>query len=154
VLRQQVRRRLLACGAVPAPKTQARDGRLIDAALWATTALLALLTMLFSFGLSPPGTSSFALADKLGHGAIYFATFLCFLLAAVWRPGRGDGSFPTKAPLFAIGVVIAGIVIEVLQEVATTDRRAEPGDVLAEAIGVFAALAFHAWMRQAWAPTT
>jgi hypothetical protein len=109
--------------------------------------------MLFSFGLSPPGTSSFALADKLGHGAIYFATFLCFLLAAVWRPGRGDGSFPTKARLFAIGVVAAGIVIEVSQEVASTRRHAEAGDVLAEVIGVSGALVFHAWMRRAGAPT-
>ena len=104
--------------------------------------------MLFSFGLSPPGTSTFPLADKLGHGGVYFATFLCFLLAAVWRPGRGDGSFSTKAVPFTIGVVAAGIVIEVLQDVATTGRHAEPGDVLAELIGIFAALAVHAWMRR------
>nr|MBA2600248.1 hypothetical protein [Actinomycetota bacterium] len=90
-----------------------------------------------------------SLADKLGHGAMYLATFLCFLLAAVWRPGRGDGPFPTSGLFFAIGVVITGIVIEVLQELATTDRQAEPGDVRAEVIGVFAALAVHAWMRRA-----
>ena len=112
------------------------------------TALLALLTMLFSFGLSPPGTSSLPLADKLGHGAVYLVTFLCLLLAAVWRPGRGDGPFPTRALFFAIGVGIAGIVIEVLQELATTDRQAELGDVLAEAIGVFGALAMHTWIRR------
>ena len=114
------------------------------------TALLALLTLLFSFGLSTPSSGTFPLADKLGHGAAYLATFICFLLAAVWRPGRGDGSFSTKAVPFAIGVVAVGIVIEVMQEVATTNRRAEPGDVLAEALGVIVALAVHAWMRRAW----
>jgi hypothetical protein len=129
-----------------------RRGRLIDIALWATTSVLTLLTLLFSFGLSPPGIGTFAFADKLGHGAMYFATLLCFLLAAVWRPGRGDGSFPTWAPLFAIGVVIAGIVIEVLQEVATTNRRAEAGDVLAEATGAFGAVAIHAWIRRTSGP--
>lgn len=77
---------------------------------------------------------------------MYFATFLCFLLAAVWRPGRGDGPFPTKASLFALSVLIAGIVIEVLQEIATAHRHAEVGDVLAEFIGVFGALAIHTWM--------
>ena len=129
------------------------DGRLVDTALWATTALLALLTLVFSFGLSPPGTSSFPLADKLGHGAMYLAAFLCLLLSAVWRPGRGDGPFPTRALFFAISVAVAGIVIEILQQVATTDRKAEPGDVLAEVIGVSGALAIHAWMRRTSAAT-
>jgi hypothetical protein len=119
-----------------------------DIALWATTVALTLLTVLFSFGLRAPGSGSFAFADKLGHGAMYFATILCFLFAAVWRPGRGDGSFPTKATLFAIGFVIAGIVVEVLQEVATPRRHAEAGDVLAEVIGAFGAFGIHAWMRR------
>jgi VanZ family protein len=134
---------------VASPQTQARRERLVDTALWTTTAVLTLLTLLFSFGLRAPGSGSFAFADKLGHGAMYFATFLCFLLAAVWRPGRGDGSFPTRALLFAIGVVMAGIVIEVLQEVATDGRRAEVGDVVAEVAGAFGALAIHTWMRRA-----
>lgn len=139
---------MLACLAMAAPETQARRGRLVDTALWATTAVLTLLTLLFSFGLSAPGAGTFAFADKIGHGLMYFATFLCLLLAAVWRPGRGDGSFPTRAPLFAVGVVFAGIVIEVLQAVATASRRAEIGDVVAEVVGAVGALAVHAWMRR------
>ena len=122
--------------------------RLIDAALWASTAGFALITLLFSFGSSLPVTDSFALADKFGHGLLYFASFLSFLLAAVWRPGRGDGLFPGKGLLFALGVVAAGVAVEVLQEVATTDRHAQLGDVLSETIGAFAALAVHAWMRR------
>jgi VanZ family protein len=141
-------RRLLACGAMVAPPAQTRRARRIDIALWVTTAVLTLLTLVFSFGLSPPGTGTFALADKLGHGAMYFATILCLLLAAAWRPGRGDGSFPTKASLFAIGFVIAGIVVEVLQEVATPRRHAEAGDVVAEVIGALGALAAHAWISR------
>ena len=130
-----------------------RRGRLIDGALWATTAALAILTLLFSFGLSPPGIGTFAHADKVGHGAMYLATFSCFLLASVWRPGRGDGRFPTSAPLFAIIVLTAGIAIEVLQEVATDRRRAEVGDVVAEVLGIVGALAIHTWLRRSWSRT-
>ena len=125
-----------------------RRGRLIDLLLWATTACLSLLTLLFSFGLSAPGAGTFAFADKIGHGLMYFATFLCLLLAAVWRPGRGDGSFPTRAEPFAIGVLLAGMAIELLQAVATAERHAEIGDVVAEVVGIFVALAVHARMRR------
>jgi VanZ family protein len=106
--------------------------------------------MLFSFGFSPPGTGSFPLADKVGHALMYFATFFCFLLAAVWRPGRGDGTFPRKGLVFALGVVAAGVGIEVLQDLATVTRHAELGDVISEVIGAFSALAILTWMRRAW----
>jgi hypothetical protein len=142
--------REIACGAVGAQRSPTRRGRLIDAALWTATVALALTTLLLSFALTPPGAAALGIGDKVGHGITYFATFLCLLLAAVWRPGRGAGSFPTRTLLFAIGVVIAGIVIEVLQEVATDARRAEVGDVLAEAIGTVGALAVHTWMRRTW----
>jgi VanZ family protein len=124
-----------------------RRGQLIDFLLWATAAGLALLTLLFSFGLSAPGAGTFALADKIGHGLMYFATFLCLLLAAVWRPGRGNGRFPTLTTAILIAVIGAGIVIEVLQEVATRSRHAELGDVVAEAVGASGALAAHAFLR-------
>jgi hypothetical protein len=139
---------------VTAWKVQTHRGRLIDATLWALTVGLALVTLLFSFDFSPPGTAWFPLADKFGHGLMYFATFFCFLLAAVWRPGRGDGPFPTKTLVFTLGVVAAGVAIEALQELATPDRHAQFGDVLAEVIGAFGALALHTWMRRAWGFTT
>lgn len=137
-----------------ARRTQTRRERLIDAALWAFTVGLALITLLFSFGFSPPGTGTFLLADKLGHGVMYFATSFCFLLAAVWRPGRDEGPFPRKGLVFALGLVAAGVAIEVLQELATTDRHAQLGDVLSEFIGAFGAFAIHAWMRRAWGSAT
>jgi hypothetical protein len=135
---------------VAAWKVQTHRGRLIDAALWALTVGLALITLLFSFDFSPPSAGWFPLADKFGHGLMYFATFFCFLLAAVWRPRRGDGPFPRKALVFALGVVAAGAAIEALQELATTDRHAQLGDVLSEVIGAFGALAIHTWMRREW----
>jgi hypothetical protein len=44
-------------------------------------------------------------------------------------------------------------VIEVLQEAATAHRHAEVGDVLAEFIGAFGALAVHEWLRRTWGRT-
>jgi hypothetical protein len=139
---------------VAAWETQTRRERLIDASLWASTVGLALITLLFSIAFSPPGTGSFPLADKFGHGLMYFATFFCFLLAAVWRPGRGDGPFPRKGLVFALGTVAVGMAIEVLQELATVHRRAELGDVISEVIGAFGALAILTWMRRARGPAT
>lgn len=85
---------------------------------------------------------------------MYFATFFCFLLAAVWRPGRGDSPSPRKGLVFALSVVAAGVAMEVLQELATTSRHARLGDVLSEFIGAFGAFAIHAWMRRAWGSAT
>jgi len=123
---------------------------MIDIALWLLTASLSLVTMVFSFGFSPPGGDAFLFADKFGHGIMYFATFFCFLLAAVWRPGRGDGPLSGRGIWLAVSVVAAGLVVEILQEVATTDRHAQLGDVLSEIIGAFGALAIHSWMQRRW----
>jgi VanZ family protein len=104
-------------------------------------------TVWFSFGGSPPGADAFPGADKVDHAIAYFATSLSFLLAAVWRPGRGDGPFPTWGrwmPFLAVG---AGILIEVIQG-TTGSREAEVMDVVAEVIGVAAALTIHAWLRR------
>jgi hypothetical protein len=122
--------------------------RLIDAALWITTAALVFITLLFSFGIAAPGAGRTSLADEAGHAAIQFATTLFLLLAAVWRPGRGDGRFPTLTTAIPIAVIGASIVIEVLQEVTTRSRHAELGDVVAEAVGASGALAAHALLRR------
>jgi hypothetical protein len=70
---------------VAAWKIPTHRRRLIDAALWALTVGLAFITLLLSFDFSPPGSGRLPL-DEFGHGLMYFATFFCFLLAAVWRP--------------------------------------------------------------------
>ena len=140
---------LLTSRRVAARKVQTLRARLIDSALWALTAGLALTTLLFSLGFSPPDAGALPLADKFGHGLMYFATYFCFLLAAVWRPGRGEGSIHGRGLFITLGVVAAGVAIEALQEFATKDRHAQLGDVLAETIGAFGAFAIHAWVRRA-----
>ena len=131
-------------------RTQTRLRRLIDLALWLLTTVLAAVTLAFSFGFSPPAGEAFIWADKFGHGLMYFATFFCFLLAAVWRPGRGDGPLPESGLYLAVAFVAAGLVVELLQEVTTVDRHAQLGDVLSEIIGAFGALAIHSWMQRRW----
>lgn len=128
--------------------TRTRERR-VDAALWALTAALVVVTLVFSLGASAPGAGSFSLADELGHGAMYLATVGCLLLAAVWRPGRGDGRWPGAAAAIALGALFVGLAVEAIQELATADRHAEVGDVVAEAVGIAAAWAIHAWARRA-----
>ncbi|HET9672512.1 MAG TPA: hypothetical protein VFQ40_06645 [Actinomycetota bacterium] len=122
--------------------------RLTDGALWVALAICLAITLVFSFGLHAPGAERTSVADEVGHAAIQFTTTLCLLLAAVWRPGRGDGPFPRMGSAFALGVVGAGMLIEVMQEVATRTRHAEVSDVLAEAAGVLGAWALHVWLRR------
>jgi VanZ family protein len=132
---------------VAAPERHDRRGLTrVDALLWALTVACAAATVWFSFVDPPPGAGSFTGADKIMHGVAYLATSFCFLLAAVWRPGRGPGRFPLvgqRVPFLAVG---AGILIEILQGMTAT-RQAEVGDVLAELVGVLAAFAIHGWLR-------
>ena len=127
--------------------TRTREWR-IDAALWTLTAALGIATAVFSLGAKAPGSGSFSMADELGHGAMYFATVGCLLLAGVWRPGRGDGPWPGAALAIAVGAIVVGLGVEAIQELATAERHAEIGDVVAEVVGVTAAWAIHAWARR------
>ena len=129
------------------PRRQQQRGlSRVDGLLWALTAACATATLWFSFVEAPPGAGSFAGADKVLHATAYFATSLSFLLAAVWHPGRGDGPFPVAGHIVPVLAIGAGIVIEILQGMTAT-RKAEVGDVVAEVVGVLAALAVHAWLR-------
>jgi hypothetical protein len=122
---------------------------LIDAALWAVIAMSSLITLLFSFGVTAPGADRYSIADEIGHATIQFVTTFCLLLTLVWRPGRGDGVLVSLGALpIAGGIVGIGIVIEVMQEVGTTTRHAELGDVVAQAVGAFAAVGLHDLIRR------
>ncbi len=104
--------------------------------------MCAAITLWFSFVASPPGTTFFAGADKVGHAIAYFATTLSFLFAAVWRPGRGEGRYPRVGMWFPMGAVGFGVLAEVLQGL-TPHRSPELNDVLAEAVGAVLALGIH-----------
>jgi len=128
-------------------RVSSRTDRAIDAALWAGGLLFAGITLAYSLVVAFRQGGDFEISDKSLHIASYFATGLCLLLAAVWRPGRGDGPFPTWGLRGAVALVAAGAAIEFIQG-AFTSRQAELADVLADLIGVSAALMLHGLIRK------
>jgi VanZ family protein len=118
----------------------------LDILLWVLTALSAALTLVFSIGPAPPGVDGFPHADKMWHGLAYFTTSLLFILAAVWRPGRGAGAFPRAGIVFALVGIAAGGVVEIAQGF-TARREPELLDWVAEVVGIIAALGLMAALR-------
>lgn len=115
--------------------------RALDAVLWIAAASTLATVVVFSVGPGAAPTGIFA-ADKLWHAIAYGALTGAWLLAAVWRPGRGPGRFPGGAPLILIGAAVLGALLELLQGVV--GRFADPLDWLANLVG--AALAAAAWL--------
>jgi|RhiMetdeSRZDD1v2_1073273.scaffolds.fasta_scaffold87072_6 VanZ family protein len=116
-----------------------RRNRSIDGFLWFLFVSTCAATLWFSLAEVPPGDQLFHGADKVQHAAAYFALTLTFLLAAVWRPGRGWGRWPNLGVPFCLGIVLVGVAIEILQGV-DPGRDAQVSDVIAEAIGAVIAL--------------
>jgi VanZ family protein len=106
--------------------------------VWAAALALLAATFVLSLGPAPPGLDAFFASDKVVHAAGYAALTGSWLLAAVWRPGRGDGPFPRAAWLVVMCAVVLGAGIEVGQHFV--DRSADPFDALADAGGALAAL--------------
>ena len=125
----------------------AARSRALDFMLWLLAASSAATTLWFSFMAAPPGATLFAGADKLGHAIAYFVTTVCFSFAAVWRPGRGEGPFPTAGLWLPAAAVAAGIVIEFLQGL-TPSRAPEAADAAAEIVGAASAVALHGFVRR------
>jgi VanZ family protein len=113
-----------------------------DAVLWALAGLALGATLLYSLVTTPPGANAFPIADKLLHAGCYVVVTGSLLLAAVWRPGRGDGAFPQAGEVIVGAIVAFGIAIEVLQG-AFFHRTADPRDVVANLAG--ASVAYLAW---------
>jgi VanZ family protein len=105
-----------------------------DVVLWAAAILCGLLTLWWSLVSSPPERDLFKGVDKLQHGLAYFVTSLLLLLAAVWRPGRGDGPFARWRAWVVGALIVAGAGIEVLQ--SFIGRDADLGDWIAEIVAV------------------
>ena len=114
--------------------------RLTDVLLWAAVAGLSFLTVLFSIRDAAPDIDGFSGADKIGHGVMYFAVLVPLLLAAVWRPGRGDGPLPNGLPWLALGLLAVGIGLEGVQAAFFPSRSAELLDIVAESLGIAAAV--------------
>ncbi len=129
------------------PRASAVAPRLLDAGLWIGAIAAGVLTIVFSLSAVPPGMQAFPGADKAGHAVVCGATVLLLLLAAVWRPGRGDGRYPRAAPIIVIGVIAAGIAMEVLQAMFT-ERSAEVLDVVMETVGAMVALGIFTLLRR------
>jgi VanZ family protein len=119
-----------------------RSYRYWDAVLWALAGLALGATLLYSLVTAPPGANAFPIADKLLHAGCYVVVTGLLLLAAVWRPGRGDGAFPQAGDVIVGAIVACGIAIEVLQG-GFFHRTADPRDAVANLAG--ALVAYLAW---------
>lgn len=93
--------------------------------------------LVFSFGSEPPGQSIYKHIDKLEHFALYAAATFVLLLFLVWRPGRGDGPFPSAALMVVGGAIFVGVGVEILQGL-WANRDAETMDAVASGAGAVA----------------
>jgi len=111
-------------------------GRLdrVDLVLWAAAFLCAGVTLWLSVAAVPPGTAAFGGADKVEHALAYLVTTLLVLLAAVWRPGRGEGPLARWWWAVLAIMVVAGGVLEIVQ--SFVGREAELADWVAEIVAV------------------
>jgi VanZ family protein len=141
------------CALLRQNRSVTPSDRTVDASLWLAALGCVALTAYYSFWGSPPGAGLFHNADKVGHAMAYFATTLSFLLAGVWRPGRGPGRLPWAEYWLPVAAVVVGIAVEIMQATLTADRKAQIGDVLAEVVGAGLALAIHLAIRRRWRKT-
>ena|SRR5437773_2459363 len=108
----------------------------MDALLWAVAVTTLVAILVLSLNTEPP-LPPFVLADKAGHFAAYGVFTGTVLLAAVWRPWRGPGPFPSSARAIALTVISLGGLLELAQ--ALVGRDASAWDAVADALGVAAA---------------
>jgi VanZ family protein len=104
------------------------------------------VTLWLSLWAVPPGTSAFGGADKAEHALAYFVTTLLVLLAAVWRPGRGEGVLWRWRAWVVVGMILAGGAVEVVQ--SSVGREGELADWVAEIFAVTAAVGVLWWLRR------
>jgi len=130
-------------------ETRRRGSQLFDAALWAASLGLFVLSFVLSWG-PPPPSPNVSWFDQVWHGAGYGALTATLLLAAVWRPGRGPGRFPRAGLPVALSVLAIAWLTEALQ--APFGRDAQLSDALTDLAGVTAG--FLGWKVIRRTPTT
>lgn len=127
----------------------ARESRpLVDAFFWAIPLALLLFGVFRSL---QPETSGLRL-DLLHHGLGSVALSFSLLLAAVWRPGKGDGLYPTGQWWVVGSVVMMGGLIEAIQIVMGDSRfgsAASFRDVALDLLGALGGWALWRVMRTA-----
>ena len=104
---------------------------------WVGMWWLAIATVIVACLLPGSDLPELPISDKLEHAV----AFLLLAASAVQLYRRGKPLFVVCLGLFALG-----ILIELAQHLLTSSRVMEPGDVLADAIGIAAGLA------TAWTP--
>jgi hypothetical protein len=90
---------------------QERAHPVVETVLWLT--LVLLVAMGVSLGLAA-GTARGPYDPYLHSGGSMLLTVV-FLMAAVWRPGRGDGWFPHGDLTIVALIITVGVGIEVAQ---------------------------------------
>ena len=125
--------------------SQRRTSVAVDVLLWAAAFGTVAATIAYSLGPAPATLNAFPLADKVFHTAAYAAMTLSWLLAAVWRPGRGPGVIAGDAVAVVVCAVLLGAGIEVAQHFV--DRSADVFDAIADAAGALAGFAAWAGIR-------
>lgn len=125
--------------------------RLVDPVLWALGGVL--LVAIVSLSLGPGvGEALFPSSDKLFHAGAYGVLSFVVLLAGVWRPGRGEGRWPTKTALVLAAVIALGVAIELVQPLFARD--ADVWDGLADAGGALIAAAAWSLLKRRTGPAT
>lgn len=126
--------------------TATAGSRFIDVALWIVAIACVVATIGFSV-IPPPTLAASSLSDKWLHGLAYIATVGSLLLAAVWRPGRGDGRFPRAAIPITIGAIVIGGLLELVQGFLLENRQMEWLDLGVDVAGSLLALGLWAALR-------
>jgi VanZ family protein len=86
----------------------------------------------------PTQVAALTLPDKLLHFFAYMTMTTTFLLAGVWRPGKGNGKWPEAAATITIAAAAYGGLMELLQ--GLVGRDAQILDEVANVLGCFAGL--------------
>ena len=118
---------------------------MVEACFWIAAVGSVVATFVYSLGPAPSALHQFPLADKVFHASAYGAITLTWLLAAVWRPGRGGGVAAGDALAVVICAILLGAGIEIAQHFV--HRDAELFDAVADSIGALAGFAVWGLIR-------
>lgn len=118
--------------------------RATDGLLWSLGGVCLAGVVLLSLTWESPIES--LLLERAGHLVAYAAVTGSFLLAAVWRPGRGTGRWPRAVTSIVLGGVALGALFEGVQ--ALIGRDPDLIDLAADAAG--AGLGWVIWVVLRW----